>query len=100
MFNSDRSLISTLIGCLALAWLALGDAHYREYQAAAANDHSKRTEQIETERAGIPFAAERFASNPEPKTTDERENRDLAAQEASARVSSDLRDHLTPFSAP
>jgi hypothetical protein len=84
MPRSDWGIVAALIGCLALAWLALGDAHYRENKATAAYDHSERTEQIETERAGIPFEAERFASNPEPKNAAEREKRDLAAQEASA----------------
>jgi hypothetical protein len=84
MLNSDRFIIATAFGCLAFAFLALDDAHYRENQATAADNHSQRVEQIETARAGIPFAAERFASNPEPKNPDEREKRDLAAQEASA----------------
>ncbi len=84
MLRSDRGLIVALVGCLAFAWLALNDAHYREDQASAANSHSQRTEQVETARSGIPFPAERFTSNPEPKSTDEREKRDLAAQEASA----------------
>lgn len=39
-------------------------------------------QQIDTDRAGLPYVAQAIASNPEPKDTPERERRDLAAQES------------------
>jgi hypothetical protein len=40
--------------------------------------------QIDRDRAGLPYFAERIASTADPKNSDEKEKRDLAAQEASA----------------
>jgi hypothetical protein len=84
MHGSDRLLIATAVGCLILAAIGLSDTKERQHDAARTNYAEKRVNQIETPRAGLPFAAESFVSNPEPKNTDEREKRDLAAQEASA----------------
>lgn len=47
--------------------------------------HSQQNpQQIDTNRSGLPDFAERIASNPEPRTTDERESRDLYAQETAS----------------
>lgn len=65
---------------------ALGYGHSEE-QCAKPAEGAAYTEQdcprqIDTDRHGLPYLAESIASNPEPKDSDEREQRDLAAQES------------------
>lgn len=52
--------------------------------AKSGDDHRRRPRQADTDRAGVPAFAERIISNPEPANADEREKRDLAAQENTA----------------
>ena len=67
---------------------ALNAPHYG-YQGGRAAYRSPQPEksnpsQVDRDRAGLPYFAERIASAPDPQDADEREKRDLAAQEASA----------------
>lgn len=96
MSDRDWSIRLAVIGaCLALAFFAswtgllvgLSQAsHERENAEAAANcgpDSKERCpSQIDRDRAGLPYVAERIASGSDPQSTDEREKRDLAAQES------------------
>jgi len=91
MFRGDRRFLATLVGCLALAGIAVSESIERQ-----AKDHQAKCEQqgceynqgppqqADTDHAGVPAFAERFISNPEPGNRTERENRDLAAQENTA----------------
>jgi hypothetical protein len=47
-----------------------------------AHDQRQPDQQIDTDRAGLPYFARAIASNPEPEDAPERERRDLAAQES------------------
>ena len=59
--------------------------HGEEVAAATAiHGNQNRPEQSQTDHAGVPAAAQRFISNPEPSDGSEREKRDLAAQENTA----------------
>jgi hypothetical protein len=67
---------------------ALYAPHYG-YQAEHPAHRSPQAEkgnpsQIDRDRAGLPYIAERIAAGPDPDEGTEREKRDLAAQEASA----------------
>lgn len=88
MLRSDWFFILMPLGCLGLATLALADRPYEHRDAAAAyasaNPAQLRTQQGDTDRGGMPRFAERFVSNPNPVSANEKEARDLAAQEASA----------------
>lgn len=55
-------------------------AEHPAYRAAQSKEHDPS--QIDRDRAGLPYFAERIASGPDPQNTDEREKRDLAAQES------------------
>ncbi|GGA44064.1 hypothetical protein GCM10011395_12840 [Sphingomonas psychrolutea] len=88
MSRSDWGIVATVVGCLALASLALADSQYEHEKRiaakACATEHPCQRQQVQFERAGLPSFAERFVSNPDPNNTEEKERRDLAAQEASA----------------
>ncbi|WP_435418669.1 hypothetical protein WAB17_03625 [Parerythrobacter aurantius] len=77
-----------IVAILILLALAVGYSKedeqdsYRRDAATANEGHT--IEQFGTPRAGVPAIAEAFVSNPEPKDGDEREKRDLAAQEGMA----------------
>lgn len=51
---------------------------------SATNTKQNYPNQIDRDRAGLPYLAESVASAADPQNADEREKRDLAAQEASA----------------
>jgi hypothetical protein len=88
MFSSDRSIIAAFAGCLALAALGLWDHQQQQkpeiYCEGRAAAQDCRPQQYVTERAGIARPLERAISNPEPRSGQDHEKRDLAAQEASA----------------
>ena len=67
---------------------ALTHSHYEHQCGRAANRaaYSKQRcpQQVDTDRAGLPYLAQSIASNPEPRNEDEREKRDLFAQESAA----------------
>lgn len=58
--------------------------HSKEAAYGTGNPEQGNPSQIDRDRAGLPNFVERIASAPDPKDADEREKRDLAAQEASA----------------
>ena len=58
--------------------------HSKEAAYSIGKPEQGNPSQIDRDRAGLPDFAERIASAPDPKDADEREKRDLAAQEASA----------------
>jgi hypothetical protein len=88
MLRSDWGIVVTIVGCLGLAGLALWDVKSQPKRAIYCESSAKgaycRPQQYVTERSGIPSFFERSISNPEPKTGEDHEKRDLAAQEASA----------------
>jgi len=84
MSRGDWGFVCTIWGCLALSCLAVSDSRQRRYQEARATSERQRPSQFERERRGIPAPFEAFTANPDPQNADEREKRDLAAQEASA----------------
>lgn len=95
MLRGYRFLIAALGGITLLITLGIGayvgalHAPYQGYDStearqSAANSEQRNPHQIDRDRAGLPDTAERIASAPDPKNADEREKRDLAAQEASA----------------
>lgn len=65
---------------------ALNAPHYGYQQRhptyRAADPEQGNPSQIDRDRAGLPYFAERIASGPDPQDTAEREKRDLAAQES------------------
>lgn len=88
-----RLLIVAACGIALLIALGLGaffgalNAPHYGYQTAHPAYRSAQTEksnpsQVDRDRAGLPYLAERIASGPDPKDTGEREQRDLAAQES------------------
>ncbi|MEP7349420.1 MAG: hypothetical protein ABI668_05645 [Sphingorhabdus sp.] len=91
-----RGVIAALVGLVIVAtslglgafFGALYAPHYSnqsEKSADSATNSKKRNpSQIDRDRAGLPYFAERIASAADPKNADEREQRDLAAQEAAA----------------
>lgn len=96
MSDSNWSVRVALIGCLTLlTFVALGTGaffgalhapHYG-YQAEHPANRNADTEQtnpsqIDRDRAGLPYFAERITSGPDPEDGSEREKRDLAAQES------------------
>lgn len=88
MFSSDRSILAALIGWLVFVSFISWDASQQqkpEVSCEAGTAANKcRPQQYVTERAGIASTFERAISNPEPRTGQDHEKRDLAAQEASA----------------
>ena len=102
MLRSDRStrpapinvggLILALVLSCALVWIVAFSAgrqeEHQHQQAVAADmggsDHREPPQQADTDHAGVPAFAERFISNPEPSDGNDRERRDLAAQENTA----------------
>ena len=90
-----RLLGAAALGIVVIIALATG-AYFGALHATYNSNHSKEAaystgnseqgnpSQIYRDRAGLPDFAERIASAPDPKDADEREKRDLAAQEASA----------------
>lgn len=82
---SAAVLIAAIFALFGLALLHSHEAEQDRERPRA--DTSARYEiggQYLTPRAGLPAVSEKFAANPEPKSTKEREERDLAAQEAAA----------------
>lgn len=61
-----------------------GEHQEAEGGATTPGEEGRQAQQADTGRAGVPGFAERFISNPEPRDADEREKRDLAAQENTA----------------
>jgi hypothetical protein len=88
MLGSDRGIIVALIGWLAFVSLISWDAAQQQKPAISCESRAAtdkcRPEQYVTERAGIASTFERAISNPQPRTGQDHEKRDLAAQEASA----------------
>lgn len=88
MSKYDWGIGFTLGGCLALAGVALWDHQQQQksdtYCENTASGVECRPQQFLFERAGIPNSLERVISNPEPRSGEDHEIRDLAAQEASA----------------
>ena len=90
-----RLLGAAALGIVVIIALATG-AYFGALNATYNSNHSKESaystgkpkqgnpSQIDRDRAGLPDFVERIASAPDPKNADEREKRDLAAQEASA----------------
>jgi hypothetical protein len=90
-----RLLIISAGGIAVLSALGTGayfGALYATYNSHKAEKRSESTpgtkqgnpSQIDRDRPGLPNFAETIASAPDPQNSNERENRDLAAQEASA----------------
>lgn len=91
-------VIAPVVGCLGLAAIpaayvaGFGQADYlrqtgcQTTEPGPASNQQKHecATQGDTDRAGVPRIAERIISNPEPQNADDRERRDLAAQEATA----------------
>lgn len=82
------ALVATIFIAFGLGSYAvsLGYGHYEKQCPEAAANRS-RTEQycpqqVDTDISGLPYLAQSIASNPEPKDSQERERRDLAAQES------------------
>lgn len=95
MLRSYRFLVIAACGLAAIASLGTGaflGALYAPHYGDQAAESAGRTaypkqhypSQIDRDRAGLPYFAERIASGPDPDEGSEREKRDLAAQEASA----------------
>lgn len=84
MSRGDWGVVVTIGGCLALAWVAVLDSHQRGYREPRSTSERQGPSQFERNRRGIPTPFEAFTANPDPQNTDEREKRDLAAQETSA----------------
>lgn len=93
MPRGNRLLIVAACGIALLIALGLGaffgalNAPHYGNQTAHPPYRSAQTEksnpsQVDRDRAGLPYLAERIASGPDPKDTGEREQRDLAAQES------------------
>jgi len=95
MSNGNRLAVAAL--GLAAILIALGtgayfgalNAPYHGYHSVEAGHRQGERgggypSQIDRDRPGLPDLAERIASGPDPHDSDEREKRDLAAQEASA----------------
>ncbi|PKP91946.1 MAG: hypothetical protein CVT77_10505 [Alphaproteobacteria bacterium HGW-Alphaproteobacteria-16] len=93
MSGSYRLVIAAALGLAALVVLGTGayfgalyGTHYSHKAEIAANrDASAKRDypsQIDRDRTGLPDFAERVASGPDPQSADEREKRDLAAQES------------------
>jgi hypothetical protein len=94
MLRGYRGVLAALAG-LAAAFIALGtgayfgalNAPHYGYQTEHPAYRTAQTEQgnpsqVDRDRAGLPHFAERIASGPDPADTNEREKRDLAAQES------------------
>lgn len=95
MSGGYRLIIAAALGLAALVILGTGayfgalyGTHYSQEAATAANRDASAKQgnpsQIDRDRAGLPETAERIASGPDPQSTDEREKRDLAAQESTS----------------
>lgn len=92
MSGSYRGAVFAAFGCVAFGAgagiAALNYAQQQHEQAVAANQHGgrdqRRPQQADTDHAGVPGFVQGFLSNPEPTSTAEREQRDLAAQENTA----------------
>lgn len=88
MSGSDRGIILAIVGWLAfvsfISWDAAQQEKPEKYCETTAKGRECRPQQYTTERAFIPSSFERAISNPEPRTGEDHEKRDLAAQEASA----------------
>lgn len=98
MPNGNRSSRVAIVGLLgALTFTALGTGAYygalyapnERNQATisadnAANGEYQTSQQIDRDRAGLPDFAERMIGGTDPRDTQEREQRDLAAQESMA----------------
>lgn len=92
MSNSHRLLFAALIGIIAFIALGVGPftsaiyaSHYTQDTVGGnrqTNDAGQNPSQIYRDRAGLPYVAERITSGPEPQNSQERERRDLAAQES------------------
>lgn len=92
MLTGGRGILAAFAGLAAL-FIALGtgayfgalNAPHYGYQSAhprSANAEQSDPSQVDRDRAGLPYFAERIASGPDPANRDEREKRDLAAQES------------------
>lgn len=94
MLRGGRGVLAAFAGLAAL-FTALGTGAYfgtlsaphYGYQATHPTYRSSHAEQsdpsqIDRDRAGLPYFAERIASGADPADADEREKRDLAAQES------------------
>jgi hypothetical protein len=89
--------IIAAFGLAVIVFLSLGVGAYfgalnapnHSYEAKETTQNTSKNEranpsQIDRDRAGLPNFVERIASAPDPENADEREKRDLAAQEAAA----------------
>lgn len=95
MSGGYRLAIASALGLAAFVILGTGayfgalyGTHYGRNAVIAANREASTKlgypSQLDRDRAGLPALAERAASGPDPKSTDEREKRDLAAQESTS----------------
>lgn len=95
MSGGYRLILAAALGLAAFVILGtgayVGALYGARYSQAAAelaspstNPKHRNPSQIDRDRAGLPNWAERVASGPDPKSTDEREKRDLAAQESNS----------------
>jgi|GEM_PF-2365715 len=96
MSDSNRGYRLAIVGALAaLTFVTLGAGAYfgalyaphYGYQSAhptyrGPQPKQSNVSQIDRDRAGLPYFAERVASGPDPQDGSEREKRDLAAQES------------------
>lgn len=96
MSDSNWGLRVAALGALAcLTFVTLGtgaffgalNAPHYGYQAEYPANRTSQAEQsnpsqVDRDRAGLPYFAERIASGPDPEDGSEREKRDLAAQES------------------
>lgn len=77
-----------IIAIIVLLFLAVVSSNERAQDAyrshATSADKSQPVDQFATPKAGIPAIAEALVSNPEPEQSNDRERRDLAAQEGMA----------------
>jgi hypothetical protein len=82
---SAAGLITVIFALLGLAVIHSHEGDQRRVnQTANAEARYEEGGQYLTPKAGIPALSEKFAANPEPKTTQQKEERDLAAQESMA----------------
>lgn len=86
--RGDNAAIGLIAAIIILLALAVGSSHERaqdSYRSHAASSNEKHgVDQFATPKAGVPAIAEAFVSNPEPDLSNQRERRDLAAQESMA----------------
>lgn len=83
--NGPLGLIALILLLFALAVGYSKERAQDSYRSnTATQDSEQPAEQFATPKAGIPAIAESFVSNPNPQESNEREKRDLAAQEGMA----------------